>query len=41
MVAVEMDGLFVVGDAGVLGAGVSLVEADVVVVERPFGEIDD
>src|ERR1700722_10497064 len=36
-----MDGLFVVGPAGVLGAGVGLVEADVLVVERPLGEIDD
>ena len=41
MVAVEMDRLFVVGDAGVLRAGMGLVEADVVVVERPLGEVDD
>jgi hypothetical protein len=33
--------LLVVGDAGVLGAGVSLVEADVLVAERALGEVDD
>ena len=41
VIAVEVDRLLVVGHAGVLGAGVGLVEADVVVVERPLCEIDD
>ena len=41
VVAVDVHGLLVVGDAGVLGTGLGLVQADVGAAECPLGEVDD